>query len=59
LTATETAIDSVRALAAEFIGAFALIFIGAGAAITLGVGPSENRALNSNLPGKSFYRRKQ
>jgi glycerol uptake facilitator-like aquaporin len=59
LTATETAIGSVRALAAEFIGDFALIFIGAGATITLGVGPSENRALNSNSPGKSFYRRKQ
>jgi len=34
---TETAIGSVRALAAEFIGTFALIFIGAGAAIALGV----------------------
>ena len=56
---TETAVGSVRALAAEFIGAFALIFIGAGAAITFGGGPLENRALNSNLPGKSFYRRKQ
>jgi hypothetical protein len=32
-----TAIGSVRALAAEFIGTFALIFIGAGAAIALGV----------------------
>jgi aquaporin Z len=34
---TETAIGSVRALAAEFIGTFALIFIGAGAAIALGI----------------------
>jgi glycerol uptake facilitator-like aquaporin len=34
---TQTAIGSVRALAAEFIGTFALIFIGAGAAIALGV----------------------
>ncbi len=33
----ETASNSVRALAAEFIGTFALIFIGAGAAIALGV----------------------
>jgi len=34
---TETAIGSVRELAAEFIGTFALIFIGAGASIALGV----------------------
>jgi MIP family channel proteins len=37
VTMNGTAIGSVRALAAEFIGTFALIFIGAGAAIALGV----------------------
>jgi hypothetical protein len=43
LSVTETAINSARALAAEFIRTFALIFVGAAAAITLGAAHIGNR----------------